>query len=203
MSGTKRRKRKPKTEEQKEKNRVYDYKRRISLKLKGLCTKCGKRPAAPNRSKCKSCISQCSKTVKRHRIVLRATGICTKCKIRPVVPNKYTCAICLTKNKNYKTRIKREVLDKYGGVCSCCGESNIGFLTIDHKNNDGNIQRQEFKQGTGSKFYGWLKKNNYPDGYQVQCWNCNCGRAFNNGICPHEEERMASKTGTNLCLIQN
>jgi hypothetical protein len=24
-------------------------------------------------------------------------------------------------------------------------------------------------------------------GFQVLCWNCNCGRAFNNGICPHVE----------------
>ena len=40
-----------------------------------------------------------------------------------------------------------------------------------------------------SKFYLWLKRNNFPPGYQVLCWNCNCGRSINNGICPHKTER--------------
>lgn len=30
-----------------------------------------------------------------------------------------------------------------------------------------------------------IKMLNYPEGYQVLCYNCNCGKSINNGICPH------------------
>lgn len=33
----------------------------------------------------------------------------------------------------------------------------------------------------------WLARHKYPEGFQLLCWNCNCGRAINGGICPHEE----------------
>ena len=33
--------------------------------------------------------------------------------------------------------------------------------------------------------YIWLKNNNFPEGFQVLCFNCNCGKARNKGICPH------------------
>lgn len=84
-------------------------------------------------------------------------------------------------------KIKMETLTKYGGICKCCGESEVKFLAIDHINNDGAKQRRELKEtkgGTGS-FYYWLKRNNYPDGYQVLCHNCNMAKAFYK-TCPHQ-----------------
>ena len=42
--------------------------------------------------------------------------------------------------------------------------------------------------------YEWIKRNNYPDGFQVLCWNCNSGKGANGGICPHE--RQAEPTST-------
>ena len=36
-------------------------------------------------------------------------------------------------------------------------------------------------------------ENNYPDGFQILCYNCNCGRAFNrdnHNICPHKEKEI-------------
>lgn len=69
--------------------------------------------------------------------------------------------------------------------CSCCGENNLGFLTIDHINNDGAKDRRKHKS-TWALFI-WLKKNNYPEGYQILCYNCNMGRAYNDGVCPHNE----------------
>ena len=82
------------------------------------------------------------------------------------------------------------VLDVYGNSrCVCCGEKEVAFLTIDHINNDGRQHRQQV--GAGSRLYRWLIANNFPDGYQVLCFNCNCGRQVNGGICPHEQERAA------------
>ena len=52
-----------------------------------------------------------------------------------------------------------------------CGDTNPHHLTIDHIRNDGNILRKQ--DSTQSKIYNWLKKNGYPEGYQILCWNHN------------------------------
>lgn len=90
--------------------------------------------------------------------------------------------------KNRNQRIKDIVFEAYGGYeCACCGESNPFFLSIDHMNNDGAAHRMELfgSKAGGHKMYDWLIKNNFPEGFQVLCMNCNWGKARNNGICPH------------------
>ena len=67
--------------------------------------------------------------------------------------------------------------------CACCGETNLGFLTIDHINGGGNAHRREL--GGGGTLLVWLRKQGYPDGFQVLCFNCNAGRYWNGGTCPH------------------
>lgn len=70
--------------------------------------------------------------------------------------------------------LKLEVINAYGGKCACCGESNLCFLTIDHINNDGNIERKTAGKKTGTTMYRSLKKSGFPQGrYQVLCANCN------------------------------
>lgn len=59
------------------------------------------------------------------------------------------------------------------------------FLAIDHRNNDGNVQRQELGQGS-FKMLRWLKENGYPDNYQLLCHNCNYAKHYV-GVCPHKE----------------
>lgn len=88
-------------------------------------------------------------------------------------------------NRKWHQQTKKEVVEAYGGKCSCCGEANLGFLTIDHPNNDGKAHRKQIGGG-GYKLYNWLKRNKFPAGFEVQCWNCNCGRAANGGTCPHK-----------------
>ena len=90
--------------------------------------------------------------------------------------------------REQRIKLKLEIFVHYGGnppQCACCGERHIEFLTIDHINNDGAKHRKE--TGNGDRFYRWLVKNNFPDGLQVLCWNCNCGKRINSGICPHKE----------------
>jgi len=82
-----------------------------------------------------------------------------------------------------KTKVK--VLTHYCGGkphCVCNGEdcchsgpceiTDIRVLTIDHINDGGTKQRKELN-ASGSLFYRWLVKNNYPEGFQVLCYNCN------------------------------
>jgi hypothetical protein len=92
-------------------------------------------------------------------------------------------------------RLKHEAILAYGGYrCACpgCTETDPMFLTIDHVNDDGHVQR---RQGlTGLTLFRWLQKNNYPPGYRVLCFNCNLGRYRNGGICPHVCESIVRRT---------
>lgn len=86
--------------------------------------------------------------------------------------------------QRYYRRLKVAATEAYGGNCACCGEDQLPFLTIDHVNNDGNEHRLEIPAGGGST-YRWLRNNNWPTGFQVLCWNCNDGKHWNGGVCPH------------------
>jgi hypothetical protein len=89
--------------------------------------------------------------------------------------------------KKYRIKLKQEVIQYYGGKCECCGENYINFLTIDHVNGGGRKHRKEINIQGGWKFYEWLKKNGYPEGFRVLCFNCNCHiGAF--GYCIHQGE---------------
>lgn len=88
----------------------------------------------------------------------------------------------------YTNKVKREVLQYYGNnklMCLCCGENTYEFLTIDHINNNGSEERKIVRR-TGHNIYRYLRKNNYPSGYQTLCFNCNSGKQINKGICPHK-----------------
>ena len=85
--------------------------------------------------------------------------------------------------KKYRRKLKLMAIKNYGGKCNCCGEKNPAFLSIDHINQNGAEHRKEI----GTHIEIWLRKNNYPRGFQVLCFNCNWGKHINNGICPHKQ----------------
>lgn len=57
--------------------------------------------------------------------------------------------------------------------CSRCGFTDVRALQIDHINGGGRRQRREDGLKHGQAMYRWIKKNNYPDGFQILCANCN------------------------------
>ena len=88
------------------------------------------------------------------------------------------------------------VLDKYGGCCVCCSESEKIFLTIVHINDDGGKERRELygiKDGSAYQWYLKLKREDKREDLRVLCFNCNCGRRINGGVCPHEQQKTNSK----------
>jgi hypothetical protein len=102
------------------------------------------------------------------------------------VPSSH-CRICdCAKSKLFASKVKDDVFEAYGGyICSCCGETEPKFLTIDHiKNNGGSHRREDI--AISKHLYRWLKNNHYPDGFQVLCMNCNLGKSRNDGVCPHK-----------------
>lgn len=94
------------------------------------------------------------------------------------------------KNKDYirerRLGIKKRVMDGYGGMCACCGESNIHFLTIDHINNDGGERRKNKLDRGGNVLYSKILEKNFPDIFQVLCFNCNLAKSHHGGTCPHK-----------------
>ena len=80
--------------------------------------------------------------------------------------------------------------------CACCGlNSHIEVLSLDHiaGRQEMDSEPELVKIGYSSKIVGislhrWNKKNNFPNGFQVLCMNCNFakGMKYNNNKCPLE-----------------
>jgi hypothetical protein len=83
----------------------------------------------------------------------------------------------------YHRRLKEQVFAAYGNCCSCCGEDNPGFLSVDHVNGGG----QAHRRAVGGTVGVWrdIVKRGFPADFQLLCYNCNLGRYFNGGDCPH------------------
>lgn len=94
-------------------------------------------------------------------------------------------------SKSHRLKVKLECIGHYGGCCGCCGESILAFLAIDHMNGGG-TQHRKSEKISGSRFYSWLKKNNFPDGFQVLCHNCNWAK-YVLGECPHKNNATESE----------
>ena len=92
--------------------------------------------------------------------------------------------------KAARDRVKETVYQAYGGwKCSCCGETERAFLSIDHINNDGASNRRKHGHVTGEMMHRWLIRNNFQSGFQVLCMNCNWGKRMNGNVCPHQVGR--------------
>ena len=89
-------------------------------------------------------------------------------------------------NATWRWKLRQEIIEAYGGSCTCCGEVIPEFLSIDHINNDGNIERKQKNSKGGATFYKELKNRGFPkDNYQLLCMNCNFAKGHF-GICPHQ-----------------
>lgn len=81
--------------------------------------------------------------------------------------------------REYRRKVKAEVFAYYSnGIpeCKLCGLKDMRVLCLDHINNNGREHRRQIspKGHCGSMaVYSWLRKRNYPEGFQVLCHNCN------------------------------
>jgi len=74
-----------------------------------------------------------------------------------------------------------QVLSYYSnGIPSCkwCGNQNFVVLNLDHINNDGGEHRRKDKSAD-KNLAGWLRRHEYPSGFQVLCCNCNWAKRMN------------------------
>lgn len=157
-------------------------------------TKTCKRIALPRRKQCEHCATRGRNRARN----IVASGLCRRCAKRPAISGVQCCAVCSVRAREYMRRWRQEVTESrkhrnivyahYGAKCACCGETNEGFLTIDHING-----RKAVPEGnnSGLKQYIYLasriQEGNPRTDIRILCYNCNCGRARNGGVCPHEE----------------
>ncbi len=128
-------------------------------------------------------------------------------------------AKAIQKRSMYEARM--EVLQHYSGLetpeCKCCKEQMFEFLQIDHIEGNGAGHRRSIgmAQGDlnqvakqkergkislgGNGFIYWLKKNNFPEGFQVLCANCNLGKRTNK-YCPHEIQNGMDMYGNTIAV---
>ena len=80
---------------------------------------------------------------------------------------------------NYFYNLKVRVLSHYSvldvPVCAHpnCLVMDIDMLCLDHINNNGKEHRKSLGARGGQIIYGWILKNNFPEGFQVLCHNHN------------------------------
>lgn len=158
----------------------------------GVCP-CGSSPVDGKKA-CERCLARHRRAGATQRSKRKARGgVCRWCP-RPVTPGYGSCERCrrgqLERAKRYNQSDREIVFARYGGRCECCGETTEKFLTLDHIDGDGTKHRRAIKRpGTG--FYRWVRLNGFPDILRLLCWNCNCGRRMNGGICPHQQKHPA------------
>lgn len=163
-----------------------EYQREYMNKLhadrirQGVCVRCGLRPAERRpdgtfRRKSHHCL-ECLAKIRKHNS--ERTNIA-------VLPREHINKV----QRQITVRCKQEVFQHYGNSCACCGETGFLFLSMDHVENDGAEHRRKIwgspVRGCGYAMYSWLRRNNYPAGFQILCGTCQQGKKMNGGVCPH------------------
>jgi len=76
------------------------------------------------------------------------------------------------KNRRNRTRkLRKKVLEKLGGKCIYCGCDNFIALEINHKNNDGGIERRKYCHK--SFYYAILNGSREITDLELTCRICN------------------------------
>ena len=93
-----------------------------------------------------------------------------------------------------RDKLRMIVFAAYGGYrCSCCGETEPTFLSIDHVHNDGYARGKAGEPRSGEPLYRMLINRNFPSDFQILCMNCNHGKSRNGGVCPHQKEPSTTR----------
>jgi 5-methylcytosine-specific restriction endonuclease McrA len=83
----------------------------------------------------------------------------------------------LSDARKHNRKVKQEVFSAYSEGekphCVVCGIDDLDLLCIDHVFMGGNEHRRQIGIGSGTNFYEWLRKSDFPSGFQILCFNCN------------------------------
>ncbi len=167
----------------------YQRNLRDKRRKQGICTRC----AGPRDNVYMDC-SICRK--KGNALVLEIIrrnlhhGLCACGK--PRIKKKLVCKKCANVSRCRQQELKKKVIKGYGGKCTCCGQKQWEFLSVDHKKNDGAERRRRLGRAeTSATLYRRLIAENFPPDYQILCYNCNLSLGFF-GYCPHHPKMRRS-----------
>jgi hypothetical protein len=97
------------------------------------------------------------------------------------------------RDKLWRAELRRDVIDHDSAgtyACSCCGQSHLEFLVIDHIDGAVNNHHRSINR-SGLGFYRWLRANGYPPGFRMLCHNCDAAFGLH-GACPHQSEKLVT-----------
>lgn len=176
-------------------------KRYGTRKQSGMCVDCGD-VAESDKTMCTACLQRRSDNQRTKRDTFIVNTLCSQCGNDLGDLTGKRCQTCVEKRNEWyqgsttqaKDTVRRNEnreasVKHYGGKCTCCGEDGQYFLAIDHIDGDGNTHRKKINK-YGSGFFKWLVDNDFPEGFQVLCHNCNMGKYLNGGVCPHQEHTV-------------
>lgn len=165
---------------------------------KNICIDCGKNPSRDGLTTCIDCRDSATQRQRDRRKKFKDNGMCVECGNNHPATDLKRCSDCLEDRNDWysesayrdrhsliRSEEKKIVFEYYGNRCSCCDENEPCFLAIDHIDGNGNQHRKDIGKA-GSGFYKWLIVNDFPEGFQVLCHNCNMGKHLNGGKCPHK-----------------
>lgn len=182
-------------------NRKCRYCDAIMPFRKRVCDQCSKRkckrcqnPAEPGKRSCADCAAK-SRAEYAHRLevdpIFRQQNR-DRAKRNHWKDNETNKAKLRDRSRATHRRDKIEAINRYGGCCVCCGETDYRFLTFDHSHGDGKAHRMSLCNGRhrtlGSAFVRKLRMTGWPDvpGMQILCANCHMAKDLWGG-CPHQE----------------
>ena len=91
------------------------------------------------------------------------------------------------KLKLARRKRRLRAIDRLGGKCECCGETQIEFLAFDHIEGLSGIERNHGLAADDTALK--INKSKHPkETYRVLCHNCNSSIGFY-GYCPHKEKK--------------
>ncbi len=89
-----------------------------------------------------------------------------------------------SRHRKWYLKLRIEMLTYYGNnklACIWCGFTDIRALTIDHIY--GRRKEGHKRSISGCTLYSYLKRNNFPSGYQTLCANCQSIKKVKNNEC--------------------
>lgn len=95
-----------------------------------------------------------------------------------------------TYNREWRRKLRKEVVDHYGGKCARCSFDDVRALQIDHVDGGGGKHRKEVV--IAYLLLGWLKRNKFPKGFQILCANCNWIKRFENNENNNSKVRLTN-----------
>jgi hypothetical protein len=115
----------------------------------------------------------------------QAFGLCKSCYEKQYYQKPEVRAKQIEKSVKNHLKYRNEMFAALGDSCSCCGEREKAFLSLEHKNKDG-AEHARRLGSSGSAILLDVRREGFPkDKYTVLCMNCQFGERQPGG-CPHK-----------------